>query len=74
MLMAYVSIIPAEGNLNVNGVFEKHFYHRNNNARKEVEVIQAVLTVMHSFQKIIQFNQELKVTQLSKSEMIFLHW
>lgn len=29
---------------------------------------------MHSFQKIIQFNQELKVTQLFKSEMIFLHW
>lgn len=28
---------------------------------------------MYNFQKIIQFNQELKVTQLFKSEMIFLH-
>lgn len=37
--MAYVSIIPTEGNLNVNRVFEKHFYHRNNNARKEIEVM-----------------------------------
>lgn len=35
--MACVSIIPSEGNLNVNKVFEKHYYHRNNNAKKEVE-------------------------------------